>query len=379
MRILLITPLFPTESNPMIGRDRRVLVDRIKEMGYEVSVIALGSEAKSATKESEVYGIPSIKLPRIDYPVVDILALSRLIRKIGKDFDVHHYYQQEYPTILPSFVLTSNFKVLTVDNFPGVDWSYGTRLIDAFARLESLTIGRRALKNFDGIIFLSTASKETAIRLEPAVRSRKLAWIPHGVDTQTIRPDEHGGKKLRDELCIDGFTVVFVGRLVSVKGITYLAKAITQLDKKGFEGNFIIVGDGPERKLLESLRLSHSRVLLLGFQENPSKFIQAAETLVLPSLGEGCPNVLLEAFACGKPVIASRVGAVPDLVQHRKTGLIVNTRDVKGLVGSIRFLADNIELAKQMGKEARVFAEGELDWHVIAHRIIKFYLALMKE
>jgi glycosyltransferase involved in cell wall biosynthesis len=361
----------------MIGRDRRLLVEKIRELGHDVSVIALGRRPESATK-SDIYDISSVTLPLIDYPVADILALSRLIKKIGGDYDVHHYYQQEYPTILPSFLLPSKVKVLTVDNFPGVDWSYGIGLIDAFARLESLTIGRKALKNFDGIIFLSTASKKTATRLEPSVASKKLAWIPHGVDTHTIRPDEHGRKKMRDELGIEGFTVIFVGRLVPVKGITYLAEAIRQLDKKGFEGNFIIVGDGPEKRLLESLKLSHSKVLLLGYQKNPSKYIQAAETLALPSLGEGCPNVVLEAFACGKPVIASRVGAVPDLVQHGTTGLIINLRDTRGLVDSISLMADDIVKTKQMGKEAREFAEGELDWRVIATRIVEFYSARMK-
>jgi glycosyltransferase involved in cell wall biosynthesis len=378
MRTLLITPLFPTEHGFMIGRDRKLLVEKMRELGHEVSVIALGRRPKSDTKGG-IYDIPSVTLPLIDYPIADILALSRLIKKIGGDFDVHHYYQQEYPTILPSFLLRSRVKVLTVDNFPGVDWSYGIGLIDAFARLESLTIGRKALRNFDGIIFLSSASKKTAVHLEPSVTSKKLAWIPHGVDTQAIRPDEIGRRKMRDQLGIEGFTAIFVGRLVSVKGITYLAQAIRRLDKKGFEGNFIIVGDGPERGLLESLKLSHSRVLLLGYQKNPSKYIQAADTLVLPSLGEGCPNVVLEAFACGKPVIASRVGAVPDLIQHGKTGMILNLGDVRGLVDSIRSMTNDIEKTRRMGKEAREFAEAQLDWHVVATRIVGFYSATVKK
>jgi len=373
MRILLITPLFPTQDNPMIGKDRRFLVDKLKEMGHNVTVVALGNRTRHACQEDEVYGIPSVTLPQIDYPVPNMLALSRVIKKIGRDFDVHHYYQQEYPTILPSFVFSNSAKVLTVDNFPGVDWTYGVGLIDALARLESLTIGRRALKNFDGIIFLSSASMETAVHLERSVKSKRLAWIPHGVDTEAIKPDELLRKKTRGELGVDGFTVVFAGRLTSVKGISYLAKAIQQLDKEGFEGHFIIVGDGAERSVLEALNLHHSKLHLLGSRRNPTKYIQAAEVLILPSLGEGCPNVVLEAFACGKPVIATKVGAIPDLIQHGKNGLIINSRDVAKMIEAIRFLAQDVRRTDDMGKRAREFAERELDWSVIVKRILGFY------
>lgn len=361
----------------MTGRDRYALVSHLKEKGHEVTVLTLGKEATSI--QNEVYGISSVVLRQIQYPIPNIFALFRTISKIGGDFDIHHFYQQEYPTILPSFLLSSPpIKILTVDNFPGIDWYYGNHLIDSVARLESITIGCKSLRNFEGIIFLSTASMKTALSLEPTIKSKKMAWIPHGIDTKNVKPDELAGEKTRDELGINGTTIIFVGRLVSVKGISYLAKAIHKLDIEGFQGHFIIVGDGPERNSLEALRLAHAKVHLLGYKRNPIKYIQAADLLVLPSLGEGCPNVVLEAFACGKPVVASKVGGVPDLVQHKKNGLLINPRDVEGLADSIRFLVDNLELTRTMGKNAREFAEKELDWGVTTNRVIQFYRELLK-
>lgn len=378
MRILLVTPLFPTVDNPMTGRDRYTLVSHLKKKGHEVTVVTLGKKAKFV--ENEVYGISSMVLRQIQYPIPNMFALFRTISKIGGDFDIHHYYQQEYPTILPSFLLASPpFKVLTVDNFPGIDWYYGKHLIDSIARLESITIGRKSLQNFQGIIFLSTTSMKTALSLEPTIKSKKLDWIPHGIDTKNVKPDKLAGEKTREELGINETTIIFVGRLVSVKGISYLAKAIHKLDREGFKGHFIIVGDGPERSALETLKLEHSKVHLLGFKRNPLKYIQAADALVLPSLGEGCPNVVLEAFACGKPVIGTKVGALPDLIQQGRNGLLINPRDVNGLTDSIRFLANNLEHARIMGKNAREFAEKELDWEITTDRVIKFYLELLKD
>ena len=376
MRILLITPLFPTAHDFMVGRDRYALVSNLKKKGHEVTVVTLGKEAKFV--ENEVYGISSMVLRQIQYPIPNMFALFRIISKIGGDFDIHHYYQQEYPTILPSFLPASSpFKVLTVDNFPGIDWYYGNHFIDSIARLESITLGRKSLRNFEGIIFLSTASMKTALSLEPTIKSKKMAWIPHGIDTEHVKPDEVVGKRTRDELGINGVSIIFVGRLVSVKGISYLARAIQKLDKEGFNGHFIIVGDGPEKNKLETLKLSNSKIHLLGYKKNPVKYIQAADLLVLPSLGEGCPNVVLEAFACGKPVIASKVGGVPDLVHHKKNGLLINPKDAAGLADAIRYLASDEKQRKQMEKEARKFAERVLDWRVITKRILHFYSELI--
>lgn len=377
MRVLLITPNFPSPRDPAIGKGKYYLVKNMMNEGHDVTVVTLGNDKESSQNETlnnlKIYRVPSMTVPQIEYLIPNPFALVQLIKKIGAGFDIHHYYQQEYLTIIPSFLFESSVKVLTVDNFPGLDWYYGNRIIDMIARLESMTIGLRALRNFDGMIFLSTTSMKIARSLESTTASKRVTWIPHGVDTQRITPDEKVREKVRSDLRVQGIAIAFVGRLAPVKGVSYLAGAIQKLDNEGFNGHFIIVGDGPEKNKLETLKLSSSKIHLLGYRKNPVKYIQAADVLVLPSLGEGCPNVVLEAFACGKPVIASKVGAVPDLVQHKKNGLLINPRDVAGLVSAICSLTRDMKLVSLMGKEARKFAVTRLDWRVITKQILKFY------
>jgi len=374
MRILLVTPLFPSPRSPMIGADRYALVENLRKEGHDVTVITINGKHESRI-EHKVHRVPSMTVPQIDYHVPNVLSLLNLVKRIGAEFDVHHYYQQEFLTIVPSFFIDSPVKVLTVDNFPGLDWFYDNYIVDAVARFESLTLGQEALTRFDGIIFLSKMSMRTALKLKPSLK--RTVWIPHGVYTERLKPDEEAGERTRNSLGLHRIVVGFVGRLVPVKGISYLAAAIKKLDNEGFSADFLIVGDGPERKRLENLQLSNSRVSLVGYRAHPAEFIQAADYLVLPSLGEGCPNAVLEALACGKPVIASKVGGVPDLIEHEKTGWLVNPRDVEGLAEGIKALASDAKRLRLMGKEARKFAETALDWRVVTRQILEFYSTLI--
>jgi glycosyltransferase involved in cell wall biosynthesis len=361
-------------------RDIHALGRSMMNKGHEVRVITLndwkgfcGNEIYNGIK---TYTISAVTLPYVRYPIPNMVGLFHLIKKMGDSFDIIHFFQQEYLTIIPSFFFEGFVKVLTVDNFPGVDWSYGKKLIDTFARLESITIGRKSIKHFDGIIFWSKLSLRTALTLEP--RAKRVVWIPDGVDTKRIKPNKKTRDKVREDLKIDGIAVAFVGRLVPVKGIVYLAEAIRILDTEGFKGHFIIVGDGPEKDKLEALRLSNSKIHFLGFRRDPTKYLQAADLLVLPSLGEGCPNVVLEAFACGKPVVASGVGGVPDLVQNGVNGMIVPVKDPVELAKTISIMASDSKKLKKMGMRAREFAEKELDWGITTDRVIQFYYELLK-
>jgi len=359
----------------MRAPDIHALGRSMMNKGHEVRAITLedwkGSYGNEVYNGIETYTVSAVTLPRVEYPIPNIVALFQLIEKMADDFDILHFFQQEYLTIIPSFFFKGSVKVLTVDNFPGVDWSYGKKFIDMFARLESITIGRKSIKHFDGIIFWSKLSLKTALKLEP--KAKRVVWIPDGVDTKRIKPDEKTGDKVRKALGIDGIAVAFVGRLVPVKGIVYLAEAIRILDAEGFKGHFIIVGDGSEKDKLEALKLSNSKIHFLGFKRDPVKYLQAADLLVLPSLGEGCPNVVLEAFACGKPVIASRVGGVPDLVENDVNGMIVRVKDPVELAKSVRIMGSDPKKLKKMGIKAREFAEKELDWNVVTRRVLDFY------
>jgi glycosyltransferase involved in cell wall biosynthesis len=139
--------------------------------------------------------------------------------------------------------------------------------------------------------------------------------------------------------------ILFVALLNPVKGVDYLLKAISIIHKK--RGDFIlqIIGDGPERHNLEVLAKElglESKVFFLGIKgkEDVAQFMRQSDFLVLTSHWENQPNVLLEAMACGLPVVATKVGGVPEIVSP-ECGILVTPGDVKEIASGIEELMEN--------------------------------------
>ncbi len=128
-----------------------------------------------------------------------------------------------------------------------------------------------------------------------------------------------------------------------------------------------MAGDGPERLALEQqtahLGLTHA-VDFLGWvvPENVPALINTATMVVMPSRWEGFPNVALQAALMARPVVAARVGGLPEIVEHQRTGLLVEKENCPALAEAMRFLLDRIPEASQMGQEARSRVQQMFSW-----------------
>jgi glycosyltransferase involved in cell wall biosynthesis len=195
------------------------------------------------------------------------------------------------------------------------------------------------------------------------VVQRKVDVIPNGIHLKDINSDP-------------GSKVVYVGRLIQNKGVADLVKAMKKLPER----KLLIIGDGPDRKRLESM--SQDMDVTFTGQVTPSEvrwFIQQARVLVLPSyLGDGLPNVILEAMACGVPVVATCTAGIPDLVQHAKTGFLFESGDIQQMVFFInRIFNDDLlwnELSKQSIKAIQAFS-----WRNVTPRIEKLLLEVIDQ
>jgi glycogen(starch) synthase len=116
-----------------------------------------------------------------------------------------------------------------------------------------------------------------------------------------------------------------------------------------------VAGDGPERHRIETLTKSldgNHRVLLPGHVSNLRAYYAMADLMVLPSHSEGSPNVLLEAMAAGLPIVATRVGGVPEIVRHGQSAILVEPRKPRALANGISLLLADHSLARQLGANA---------------------------
>lgn len=184
----------------------------------------------------------------------------------------------------------------------------------------------------------------------------KVKVIPNGIRP----PDGAGGVRSH------GTKVVYVGRLIKNKGVADLLLAMKQLP--GIE--VLIVGDGPDRKRLEALA-EGMPVTFVG-QVTPSEvvdYLQQARMLVLPShLGDGLPNVILEAMACGVPVVTTYTAGMPDLVRHKETGFLFEPGDIQQMVSHIDRLLNDDGLWQYMGK-CSLEVVRSYSWDVITPQI----------
>lgn len=147
-----------------------------------------------------------------------------------------------------------------------------------------------------------------------------------------------------------------VARLEQRKGIRYLVEALPLVEREYKPVNCVIVGEGPERDVLEKrvreLGLT-GRVKFLGFQKNIAQFIQLFDVVVIPSVQEGQSIFCLEALACSRPVVASAVGGIPEIIRHGETGILVPPADPGAIAAAVIALLKDQGLAKRLATAGR--------------------------
>ncbi len=174
--------------------------------------------------------------------------------------------------------------------------------------------------------------------------------IPNAVDLEGVPRTKLDGRDLP--------RIVAVGRLKAPKDFPTLVRALARLEPGSFEA--LVVGDGPDRQQLEdeigALGLN-ARVQLAGERSDVPELLAAADVFVLSSSSEGMPVSVLEAMAAGLPVVASRVGGVPEQVTHGETGLLVEPGDADDLAAALARLVQDGELRGRLGAAGRARAE----------------------
>ena len=179
----------------------------------------------------------------------------------------------------------------------------------------------------------------------------------------------------------DGSGVIFLGRLAPEKGVANLVKAAAQTPGV----RVMLAGDGPERQRLEALaaeavvRRHGGTVEFLGYVDKQQlhETVRQNMCVVMPSIWyENFPYAVLEAFALGKPVIASDIGGLPELVQEGRTGLLVEPGSAGALAEAINRLAAHPEEAAEMGRKARMRVEKEFDSQTHYNKIMEIYGSL---
>lgn len=225
-------------------------------------------------------------------------------------------------------------------------------------------LGYKFAMNFvDKVIAVSNEIKESLIR-HRGLPEEKIQVIHYGVDLERFSPNGTPCSLRRELGFRDGETAIAViARLEEVKGHKYYVHAFRQLAHRFRDVSTIFVGAGSQLHHLEHLVHEaglKDRIRFVGIRKDVNEILNAVDIFVLPAIaGEGLPNVVLEAMACGKPVIATTVGGTPEAVRHGVNGLLVPPRDVSTLAEALEsFLSERAKI-RWYGENARSIVESE--------------------
>ncbi|MBM3251444.1 MAG: glycosyltransferase family 4 protein [Candidatus Omnitrophica bacterium] len=288
----------------------------------------------------------------------DLLALFELIALINKkDYKIVHTHNSK-AGILGRFAANICRVPIIIHTQHSCVFKYGT--LNYFQKKFYYFLEKISAKFTDKIIYISESLKQEFIDAD--IGSEKNSVVIHsGIVLEKFRMKV--GVLEKNELLglrKDEFIVGVVSRLEPGKGNEFIIKAIPRIVQDVANIKFIFVGDGNSRHYLEELADSlhvKEKVLFLGSRDDVYDLLQMFDIVCLASLYEGMGRVLLEAQAAGRPVVATKIGGIIDVVKDNKTGFLVPPKDVNALAEAIIKLAQDHHLRRQMSEEARRFVD----------------------
>jgi glycosyltransferase involved in cell wall biosynthesis len=335
----------------------------LRDRGYETTLVAgsVSTGEQSMAYVAEERGVPVHLMPHLHReisPIQDILATFRLAKMIREQRPhILHTHTAKAGAIgrLAAVVAGKARPPIVVHTFHGhvLRGYFGGFRTAVFRGLERLLAPVA-----DTLIAVSPEVRDDLVALNVAP-PEKFEVIRLGIelDERVVHALEER-KRTRRVMGVpdDRFLVGWIGRMTGVKRGADVLRAFRLLRDQGVDATLCMVGDGPEREQLEALAsnlgLMHD-CLFAGYQEDVGPFFAAFDAFLLPSANEGTPVTAIESIASGCPVVATRVGGVPDVVEEGVDGFMVEPGDLEAIADRLGRLAADPELRARMGAAGR--------------------------
>lgn len=244
-------------------------------------------------------------------------------------------------------------------------------------------LASEVVSQVDQLIAVSTALRTDLQGLATPLRPIRI--IPNSVDIAKFSHDQEKRAALRHSLGIPQRAVLlaFLGSIFREKGVYELLDAFRALAQQKPDLHLILIGQGIDFPDVHNIVTSDpnlERVTLVGqiLPDAVPGFLSASDIFVLPSYHEGMPCAIVEAMSCGLPIVATRVGGIPDIVQDGKTGLLINPKDSASLADALFLLCENVEFRMGLGNNARQYAGEHLSWRLHTDMVRAVYRDLLE-
>lgn len=304
------------------------------------------------------------------------LFVNRLLRELESQTDLLHLHSplvMRPETNLPCLVTVHTPMKADVGSLRP------NNPLSILAKLQAPVSFRIEMGLFTSADSITAVANSVAMELSDyGLNSRQVMVMANGVDTQSFSPN--GSLNLvQKRYCLT------VGRLGPRKGLEDLIHCAGLLGEQFPDLQFLIAGSGPFAGQLRAATRKyglHGRVKLLGHMSDRvelADLYRGATVYIHPAHYEGLPTVLLEAMACGRPVVATAVGGALDVIEDEHNGLLVPTKAPQAMAAAVARIMRNPDLATQLGSAARRTVEERYSWEVVGHHYLKEYKKLLVE
>ena len=347
------------------GQEMRILREAVgmRELGHSVMIAADPEGSLLLRSEKEGLRTIPVRFTRRRFLSI-VLFFKGLIEREGIDV-VNTHSSKDSWLVLPAARIAGNRPLAVRTRH--LSTPVGTNLLSRFLY--------NSLPHF--VITTGEAIREQMIRVN-RFDPEKIVSIPTGVDTETFDPGA-GHDDLREELGLPPHTplVGAVSVIRSWKGLDYLVRAMPLILREVPGARCVIAGEGPYRKALErtiEASAAADMVYLLGHREDTAALFHSFDVVVHPSYAnEGVPQTLLQAMAMKKPVVATDLAPLKEVVIDGETGILVPSRDPGGIARAVIRLLGDRELAAQLGERGRKLVASSYSYPQMLQRVSTLY------
>jgi teichuronic acid biosynthesis glycosyltransferase TuaC len=346
-RVAVVSSYFPWRADPYRGHSAYQTLRRMTQWAHIKAFCTIAAYPRwhqlqprqHRYQRPEVYEAPEdMQAAYLEYPAVPLI--SRPINGWMCARSIEPHLRAFQPDVILNYWLYPDgwaaVRVARKLGVPAVVASIGSdlrRIPDPLTR----HLTRRTLEDADATITVSSELRARALEL--GARPESTVAIVNGCDTETFQPRPRAEARGRLGIGAGAELLVYVGNLLETKGLRELWQAFAALAPSRPELEVVLVGEGPLRSELETKTRAASlgsrfRMAGRATSAQVAQWMAASNAFCLPSYSEGCPNVIVEALACGRPVIASDVGGIPELMDDSR-GVLLPPRDPERLAGAI--------------------------------------------
>jgi glycosyltransferase involved in cell wall biosynthesis len=381
MKVAVVTRYFPSSAEPWQGRSLYQTLG-VLACQAEIQVFypnasypsLLKPRSRSYDKLDASYSPPGVKTNYYNFPALPVL--SRPINGWMAARALLPHIRAFAPDLLLScFLYPDGYAALKIGkalDVPVVAMSIGSdinRIGDPISRRHTLTVLRQA----DSILTVSGDLRNKALAMGASPANSRA--IINGCDLSVFHVNDR--LEARRKLGIDPAVqaVVYIGRMDVKKGLRELVEAAASLHSERTDLHIYLVGEGPDRRLIESaINVANAAGYIHAMPgcafDDVAVWMAAADLVTLPSYMEGCPNVVIEALASGRPVVATNVGGIPEIM-NGKGGLLVPPRNSRALAQALASVLDQTWDAKVIS------ASGSRSWEDVAAEVFEVLESLV--